>query len=67
MGQHGKQRTKVPNKVAHLHRQADRARKLALESGSPLVAELYEMHARECERKAEKRRARLGHKPPATV
>jgi hypothetical protein len=51
----GKPRRKVSNRVLDLRRQADRARKLASESISPLVAELYEIHALECERSAAKR------------
>lgn len=58
----GKSRRKVSNKVLDLRRQADRARKLAAESVSPLVAELYEIHALECERSAVKRSDRADRK-----
>jgi hypothetical protein len=53
-----KQRPRPPNKVVHLYTQADRARKLAVTSGSQLVAELWELHALSCERNAELRQRR---------
>jgi hypothetical protein len=49
MSSQRKQRNRVSNKVLHLHNQAERARKLASECGSPLIAELLEMHAQLCE------------------
>ena len=54
----GKQRTRPPDKVVHLYSQADRARKLAVESGSSLVAKLFEQHAKLCERNAELKKLR---------
>lgn len=51
MNGHAK-RVRVRDRNAHLLDQADRARKLALESSSPLVAELYELHASLCEQEA---------------
>lgn len=61
-----KQRIRRPDKVTHLYTQADRARKLASECGSQLVAELLEDHARLCEQNAELRRhRRTRRKEPA--
>jgi hypothetical protein len=59
-----KQRRKVPNKGLHRRSQAERARKLASESGSPLVAELYELHARLCEKNAADQPRRVPEKAP---
>lgn len=41
-------------KVVHLISQADRARKLAAGCGSPIVAELFMLHAQLCEENAKK-------------
>lgn len=69
MDSHKKRRTKVPDKVTHLNRQAERARQLAVECGSQLVADLWGDHARQCERKAEalqvSKRKRFPEKPPS--
>ncbi len=51
-----KRRNRVSNKVLHLHSQAERARKLASECGSPLIAELLEMHAQLCEANLSRRK-----------
>ena len=48
-----KKRQRAPNKVVHLYTQAERARKLATKCGSPLVAELFELHAEVCDRNAQ--------------
>jgi hypothetical protein len=40
------------DKLAQLISQAERARRMAAECGSSLVAELFEVHARMCERNA---------------
>jgi hypothetical protein len=40
------------DKLAQLISQAERARQMAAECGSSLVAELFEVHARMCERNA---------------
>lgn len=53
---------RAATKVVDLYTQADRARKLAAASGSTLVAELFEMHARLCEQNAEARQRRKGVK-----
>ncbi|MGE4249032.1 MAG: hypothetical protein AB7F09_06565 [Parvibaculaceae bacterium] len=45
-------------KVTHLYTQAERARKLAGECGSRLVADLYELHANICEQNARLKRPR---------
>ena len=50
------ERLKIPNIAFHLDKQAARARKLASESPSPIVAELWEYHANLCELHAELRR-----------
>ena len=49
-------RQRPADKVVHLFTQADRARELASESGSELVADLLEMHAQLCERNAQRRK-----------
>ena len=47
----GKRRVvRKSGKVEHLYSQAERARKLASECGSQLVADLFEIHAELCER-----------------
>lgn len=51
----GKPRLKRADKVVHLYTQADRARKMAADCGSQLVAELFELHASLCERNAQTR------------
>lgn len=45
-------------KVAHLHKQAERARKIAAECGPSLLVELFELHAQLCEQKAAARQSR---------
>jgi hypothetical protein len=50
-----RRRVSKGNKAAHLNVQAERARKLAFECGSPLIAELFEIHAALCERNARTR------------
>jgi hypothetical protein len=45
-----------PDEVAHLLTQAERARRMASECGSQLVADLFEMHAQLCERNAQMQR-----------
>lgn len=53
MAGNGKRRSiRKADKPTHLLSQAERARKLASECGSQLVAELFEMHAALCERNA---------------
>ena len=59
-----KRRNRASDKVVHLHNQADRARMLALQCGSQLVADLLEDHARLCERNAELRHLRVVRKSP---
>ncbi len=51
-----KPRAQKGNKMVRLLTQAERARKLAAECGSSLVAELYEVHAGICEQNARARR-----------
>jgi len=46
------------DKVAELIAQAQRARRMAADCGSSMIAELFEVHADMCERNA-----RLFHKP----
>jgi hypothetical protein len=53
-----KRRAGHPDKVVHLYSQADRARRMAVECGSALVADLFEIHAQMCERNAKMRRPR---------
>ena len=57
-----KRRNRTSDKVVHLHNQADRARMLALQCGSQLVADLLQDHARLCERNAERRHVRVVRK-----
>jgi hypothetical protein len=45
-------RTRRSERVSRLHAQADRARKMAVECGSALIADLFEVHAQMCERNA---------------
>jgi hypothetical protein len=40
------------DKAAHLLSQAERARKMAAQCGSIMVADLFEVHAQMCERNA---------------
>jgi len=47
-----KSRRKTRNTLTKLQIQADRARKMALECGSPLVSELFEIHAAVCDQRA---------------
>jgi hypothetical protein len=42
-----------PDKVVHLISQAERARRIASECGSQLIADLFEVHAQLCERNAQ--------------
>jgi hypothetical protein len=46
------------DKAQHLSLQAERARQMAVESGSDLVADLYNLHAQLCEQKAAIRQGR---------
>lgn len=55
MHRQGKRRLKRPDKTVHLYAQADRARKVAAECGSQLVADLLEEHAQLCEQNALRR------------
>lgn len=48
------------NAVAQLYTQASRAREMAAECGSPLVAGLFKVHARICEENAKVRQRRKG-------
>jgi hypothetical protein len=48
----GRRPAQRPDTVALLYSQADRARKMAGECGSALVADLFELHAQLCERNA---------------
>ena len=43
------------DRIRHLNIQAERARKMASTCGSPILAELFELHAALCERNAEAR------------
>jgi hypothetical protein len=54
----GKRPARPANKVVHLYSQADRARRMAAECGSALVADLFELHAQICERNADKAQRR---------
>jgi hypothetical protein len=60
-----KRRSTARNKIVHLYTQADRARKIASECGSQLVAELLEDHARLCERNAQVRAGQAKGRPRA--
>ena len=62
----GRHRRRSAAKVATLYSQAERARKVAVGAASPLIAELFEIHARMCERNAEVQRSRrTGKAAPA--
>lgn len=57
MDRTGKRRLK-PDKIVHLYTQADRARRMAAECGTDLIADLFEVHALMCERNAKMARPR---------
>jgi hypothetical protein len=58
-------RPRKQDKAAALHSQAQRARQMAAECGSALVADLYALHAELCERNAEGHRGRKRKRKPA--
>ena len=66
MRNNGGRRPNNAARVEALH-SADRARELAAHAVSPLVAELFEIHARMCEQNAEMRRSRRKGKAPTLV
>ena len=59
-----KRRMRRGEKGARLSLQVERARKMAAECGSPMLAELFELHAQICERNAKVQKAR---KPKLTL
>jgi hypothetical protein len=58
MANDANRRARKPDKIKHLDQQVERARKMAAECGSPLVADLLEVHAQICERNAKARMSR---------
>ena len=60
-----KGRRKVEDKGQHLIDQAARARRFADQCGSPLVRDLYEIHASLCEAEAEMRKPKKSKEPCA--
>jgi hypothetical protein len=52
----GQRKTKVPSKVIYLKDRVERARRIAANSIHPIVAEIWEEHARLCELNSERER-----------
>jgi len=53
MAGNGRPPARPDDKVAKAHAQAARARKMAAECGSALIADLFNVHATMCDRNAE--------------